>query len=183
MAQPSELRVDRVAAMQKRKHWWPAHSNLFQRPANPEIAPCGYQPFFQCLNRFRSSPGLVINFRQVQIKLRVVVLHSQRFAAQAFAVSKAFLGKRSQQACVGKVKRVFGSDSQRAPRVLQSFISMAVAKIFQAFFEIIHSSVCGGGCSYPVGHRLLLCLVGHSQGHGQSLPSATSDRNRTREQF
>ena len=166
MAQPSELRVDRVAAMQKRKHWWPAHSNFFQRPANPKIAPGGYQPFFQCLNRLRSPSSLVINFRQVQIKLRVVVLHSQRFAAQTFAVSKAFLGKRSQQARVRQVKRVLRSDSQRAPRVLQSFISMAVAKMFQAFFKIIHSGICGGGSSYPVGHRLLLCLVGHSQGHG-----------------
>ena len=183
MAQSSEPRVDRVAAVQERKHGLPAHSDFFKRAANPKIASCGYQPFFQCLNRFRSSSGLVINLRQVQIQLRVVVLHSQRFPAQTFAVSEAFLGKCGQQARIRQVKRVLGSDSQRAPRVLQSFISMAVAKMFQAFFKIIHSRICGGGSSYPVGHRLLLCLVGHSRGHGERLHSTTPDRNRTREQF
>ena len=130
MAQSSEPRVDRVAAVQERKHGWPAHSDFFKRPANPKIASCGYQPFFQCLNRFRSSTGLVINLRQVQIQLRVVVLHSQRFPAQTFPVSETFFRKRRQQACVGKVKRVLGGDAKRAPRVLQSFISMAVAKMF-----------------------------------------------------
>lgn len=183
MAQFSQPRVDRMAAVQERKHGRAAHSNFLQRSANSKIAPCGYQPFFQRLNRFRSSSSLVINLRQVQIQLRVVVLHAQRFPAQAFSVSKTLLGKRGQQACVGKVKRVLGSDAEGAPRVLKRFISMAVAKIFQAFFKVIHSSVCRGGSSYPVGHRLLLRLVGHSRGNGWRLPFATIDGNRTPEQF
>jgi len=183
MAQFAEPRIDRMAAVQERKHWRPAHSNFFQRSANSKIAACGYQPFLQRLNRFRGSSRLVINLRQIQIQLSVIVLHAQRFPAQTFSVSEPFLRERGQQACVGKIKRVLGSDAKGAPRVLKRFVSMAVAKIFQAFFKVVHSSICRGGSSDPVGHRLLLRLVGHSRGNGWRLHSTTIDGNRTPEQF
>jgi hypothetical protein len=38
--------------------------------------------------------------------------------------------------------------------MLKGLIGMAVAKVFQAFFEIVHSGICWGCSSNPVGHRL-----------------------------
>jgi hypothetical protein len=69
------------------------------------------------------------------------VFHAQRFAAQRFRVTESFFSQRGQQARLGKIKWVFGSDAKRAPGVLQRFFRLPVAQVFQALFEIVHSGI------------------------------------------
>lgn len=107
--------------MQEGEHRSAAHADFFEGATNAEIASGGYQPSFERGDRLRSASGLVINFRQIQIKLGVIVFHSQRFAAERFRVAKSFFGERREQTCVRKIKWIFRCDAQSAPGVLQSF--------------------------------------------------------------
>ncbi len=111
----SQRPIHRMAPMKERQHRLPPNSNSLERPTYPEIPPRRYHPFLERLNRFRRPPRLVVHLRQVQIQLRVVHSHSQRFAAQRFGVAKPLLRHRRQQSRIRKVKRILRSHSQRAP--------------------------------------------------------------------
>jgi hypothetical protein len=144
--------IDRMAPVQKRQNRIPPQPDFLQRPPNPEIASRRNHAFFQRLNRFRCPPCLVIHLGQIQIKLRMIAFYANGLAAKRLAVRKTPLGKRSQQARIGKIKRIFRRNSQRTPRMCQSVGCIAVSQSPQAFLELHHSSISRRRSTNPVGH-------------------------------
>jgi hypothetical protein len=103
VTQSSQRTIHRMAAVQESEHRHSPHADFFERSPDAKISSRRYQPFFQSGNRLGRASGLVINFRQIQIQLGMVVLHPQRLAAQRFRVAESFFGQRGQQAGVGKI--------------------------------------------------------------------------------
>jgi hypothetical protein len=149
--------------MQKSKYRFPPQAELLKRATNPEIAPGGNHSLFEYLNRFRGPSGLVINLGQIQIKLRVIVTHRERFHAERFRIAKALFGHRREQTCVGKIKRIFRSNSKSAARMRQTLIRVPVAQVPQAFFELVHAGIYRSCRSDPVGHGFLSRPAGHQR--------------------
>lgn len=141
MAPSAERSIERMAAVEEREHGIAAHADFFEGAADAEIASRGDQPFFEGGNRIVSAPSLKINFRQVEIELCVIVFHADGFAAKRFGIAKAFFSECSQQASIRKIKRIFWCNPQGAPGVEQSFVSVAVAQVLEAFLEIGHPRV------------------------------------------
>ena len=107
VTQSAEGAIHRMAAMQESEDRSTAHADFFKGATDAEIASGGDQPSFEGGDRFRGASSLVIHFRQIQIKLRVIVFHSQRFAAERFRIAKSFFGERREQARCTKDKMDF----------------------------------------------------------------------------
>jgi len=88
--------IHRIAAINKGKHWLPPAAKVFERDPNSEIAARRDEPFFEHRDCFLESASSLIDLRQVQVELRVVVSHSERFETKVLGIEKSLLGKRGQ---------------------------------------------------------------------------------------
>src|SRR5580700_9789521 len=107
MTQLAKRAIDRMAAMQEREHWRATHSDAFKRAANAEIAAGREQSLLERLDGFRRAPRLVIHLRQIQIQLRVIAFHADRFAAQILSIAEAAFRHGCEQSGIRKVERIF----------------------------------------------------------------------------
>jgi hypothetical protein len=141
MTPSSQCAIHRVAAVQERQHRSAPHANPLESAADAEIASRRHQPFLERTDRFTRASRLLIHLGQIQIKLRVVYFHSQRFAAESFAVAVSPFGESCEQPGVGKIKRILWRNTQGASGVKQSFVGIPVAQMLEAFLEIAHSRI------------------------------------------
>lgn len=78
--------------MQERKDGIAPRAYAFQRAPDAEIAARRDQSFFEDLDRFLRPSALLIDFRQVQVQLSVVMAERKSFAAKVFRVGEASFG-------------------------------------------------------------------------------------------
>lgn len=107
MTQAAEHPIDRVVAVQERKHRGTPDSDSFERPADAEIASGGHHAFFENADGVRHPSGLVIDLRQVEVELSVIALQIEGFPAERLRVGEPLVSHRRQQTCIGKVERIF----------------------------------------------------------------------------
>lgn len=144
-----------MAAVQKPDDRGSSQPNLLEGAPNTKIPARRHQPLFKSIDCVRRSSRLLVNVRQVQVQLGVVAPHSQCLPAESLCVAKPSFRERSQQPRIGKIKRVFWSNTEGAPGVLKGFFRTPITQILQTLLKVRHPSI-GGRCgSYPVRHRLL----------------------------
>jgi len=142
--------------MQEGKDRLTPGADLFKSAADPKIAARRCQAFFEDQDRFLRPPCVLVYLGQIQIELRVIVPHPDRFLAKHLRVAKALLGEGGEQPGVGKVEGILRRDPQRPPGVQQSFLGVPVTKVPQTLLEIRHPGVGGRCCSDPIRHGTLL---------------------------
>jgi hypothetical protein len=127
VADAAQSTIDWVLAVKESEHRMAATAYLFECAPDAKIASRRHHPFFEDVDGIAGAPALVVNLRKVQIKLGVVGLHPQRFAAQHFPVSESLLRGSREQPRIGQIKRILGSGAQSAADVGQRLSGIAVA--------------------------------------------------------
>src|SRR3974390_1074928 len=139
MAQHPEVAIQRVLAFQERKNRHPARSELGHGDIQPDIPASVLHSGDQGLPGVFLASRDHVDFRQVQIELRLIPFHAHGGVAQAFRVSPFLLraGKRN-----AKVRHVIGIILFKigsALDVRQGAVGKIVAEIRQPGLELAES--------------------------------------------
>jgi hypothetical protein len=78
-----------------------------------------------------------VDFREIQIKLRVAAIHSNRGVAKFFRLRPFLLRGRDGNAYIGNVKRIAGILIERGAQTRQRFVSVTATQICKASSEFL----------------------------------------------
>jgi hypothetical protein len=118
-----------MAAVQEREHGFASRADFLQRAANAKVAARGHQSFFKRFNCFLRPAALLVNLREIQIELGVIVPHPKGFLAQRFSVTEALFGNGCKESRIGEIERVFGSYAQSATGMKKGFVGISITQV------------------------------------------------------
>jgi hypothetical protein len=115
-----------MAAVQEREERLAPGTDSLQRTANTKIAACGYQSFLKRVNRVLCPAALLVDLREIQIELGVIVPHPKGFLAQHFPIAVALFGNGCKESCIGEIEGVLGSYAQSATSVEERLVCVPI---------------------------------------------------------
>jgi hypothetical protein len=137
MADFSEVTVEPMLPAKKWQHCRTAHRQVIERHFQAHIVWGVVQASREDVSGVLFAVGGNVNFRQIQVELRVAAIHSHRGVAEFFRLGPFLLRSRNRNTHVGNIKRIGGILIESGAQARQRFVSVAAAQKCEAGSEFL----------------------------------------------